>query len=386
MSTGPATRGSSADGGDDRVPARWLDALLVLHDAAHVEPYARAVQALFHAAIPPLRAVGVMFHPFEWQFPLLFCEPGEEEDWRKWMDRARADDIWLHRAKPTPSYTVGRHTDHTPDALLIESRIYRDLMCHHRIRYGAAVMVWENQHPLLLVQLLRATEQGDFEDDEMAIVQRLQPHIASSVKRLMREQRGNAARMALERVITDSESALLMVDWNLRPQAHNVPALAALHRWAQGGQRSRATKPPRKLTVPADLRAECERFKSSQSTSALALEGKVSRWTVPHPTETSWRCEIACYSGRPLSHPLFVLRIETPALESVPTAGTPSVSQNGLSPREREIVTLLRQGRTNREIAKALGKSEATVRNQLHSVFEKLGLKRRTELIARFRG
>jgi DNA-binding CsgD family transcriptional regulator/tetratricopeptide (TPR) repeat protein len=51
-----------------------------------------------------------------------------------------------------------------------------------------------------------------------------------------------------------------------------------------------------------------------------------------------------------------------------------------LSPREREIATLVAAGRTNREIGEALFISEHTVRNQLVSVFDKLGITRRTEL------
>jgi DNA-binding CsgD family transcriptional regulator len=51
-----------------------------------------------------------------------------------------------------------------------------------------------------------------------------------------------------------------------------------------------------------------------------------------------------------------------------------------LSPREREIVALVAAGKTNREIGETLFISEHTVRNQLVTVFDKLGVTRRTEL------
>lgn len=52
-----------------------------------------------------------------------------------------------------------------------------------------------------------------------------------------------------------------------------------------------------------------------------------------------------------------------------------------LSVRERGIVALVRRGLRNREIAEELGLTEGTVKVHLHKIFEKLGLRSRTELI-----
>jgi DNA-binding NarL/FixJ family response regulator len=54
-----------------------------------------------------------------------------------------------------------------------------------------------------------------------------------------------------------------------------------------------------------------------------------------------------------------------------------------LSPRELEVLELLVQGRANREIAKALFVSEATIKTHLLHVFEKLGVKDRTAAVTR---
>lgn len=54
-----------------------------------------------------------------------------------------------------------------------------------------------------------------------------------------------------------------------------------------------------------------------------------------------------------------------------------------LSPRERELVGLVRQGLKNRDIAEQLGITEGTVKVYLHSVFEKTGVGNRTELAIR---
>ena len=61
-------------------------------------------------------------------------------------------------------------------------------------------------------------------------------------------------------------------------------------------------------------------------------------------------------------------------------AEQPEVAQ--LSQREREVLVLVARGLTNREIAARLVISEATARNHVSHILEKLGLSRRSEAAA----
>lgn len=54
----------------------------------------------------------------------------------------------------------------------------------------------------------------------------------------------------------------------------------------------------------------------------------------------------------------------------------------GLTPRERVILQLITEGRTNREIAESLFLAEKTVRNYVSNVLAKLGMKNRTQVAA----
>lgn len=60
--------------------------------------------------------------------------------------------------------------------------------------------------------------------------------------------------------------------------------------------------------------------------------------------------------------------------------GKTSLSGFGVTEKEEELISLIAEGLSNREIAGKLFLSEGTVRNSVSVVMEKLGLKRRTQL------
>lgn len=64
-------------------------------------------------------------------------------------------------------------------------------------------------------------------------------------------------------------------------------------------------------------------------------------------------------------------------------ADAASVTAPALSPREREVLALVAEGRSNPEIGRALHIGEATVKTHLLHVFEKLGVNDRTRAVTR---
>lgn len=58
---------------------------------------------------------------------------------------------------------------------------------------------------------------------------------------------------------------------------------------------------------------------------------------------------------------------------------TPPSTAESLTPREREVITLVAEGRTNREIGRRLGVAERTARTHVSNILAKLGLASRTQ-------
>ena len=56
-----------------------------------------------------------------------------------------------------------------------------------------------------------------------------------------------------------------------------------------------------------------------------------------------------------------------------------------LTLRENEILALVAQGRSNKEVARELTISSATVKNHMHNILQKLRVSRRGQAVARLR-
>jgi two-component system response regulator DevR len=78
-------------------------------------------------------------------------------------------------------------------------------------------------------------------------------------------------------------------------------------------------------------------------------------------------------AGRAILDP----RVTDPVVRRVPKAET-------LSAQEQRVLALVVEGKTNKEIAAALGLSDKTVKNYLSNAFQKLGVSRRAQAAALF--
>jgi two-component system nitrate/nitrite response regulator NarL len=79
----------------------------------------------------------------------------------------------------------------------------------------------------------------------------------------------------------------------------------------------------------------------------------------------------------PLMTAALLKRLRTLSLRS------PSFDQDvGLTGRERDVVELLVQGLSNKEVAQGLAIEVATVKNHVHSIYRKLNIHRRSQLSA----
>ncbi len=86
------------------------------------------------------------------------------------------------------------------------------------------------------------------------------------------------------------------------------------------------------------------------------------------------------HRGETLVQPAITERI-LKGLASMATKEESSELVEPLSPKELEVLRLVAGGYSNREISTAIHKSEGTVKNQVSSILEKLGVRDRTQAV-----
>ncbi|MCI9889751.1 response regulator transcription factor [Micrococcales bacterium 31B] len=87
-------------------------------------------------------------------------------------------------------------------------------------------------------------------------------------------------------------------------------------------------------------------------------------------------------SGREIVDGLLKIVAGEELVDVVPSTSTAPSPAAKLTNSELRIVELVGQGLSNREVAEQLGLAEKTIKNHLTSILAKMGLKRRTQIVA----
>lgn len=218
---------------------------------------------------------------------------------------------------------------------------------------------------------------------------RFHRHFQTALERFLRAETENSIVLALRGFVSNSCTGLVTLDWDLRPCYSNRSAIQLCEAWAETdgprGQKGR-------VSLPEEIFKECVQLK-------IALAGQKPGDDRPEHLRV---LDCAAVPGlrasirlvRPaaagLHRPFFQVRLERPIGASGQGRnrknGLSDDMRNFLSPSERELLEVAAEGLSNEEIASRLGKSLATVKSQIQSIYRKLSISNRSELIARISG
>jgi len=365
---------------------RDAEALLVrLHEVDDVAKLAKATFELIEVQFP-YQFLILLFRPLEFELPCRFFPVKYKPVVDEYMAESHKHDIWLRRSPVNPNVSVVRHSDYTPQSLLRRSAYYKKVLVPLDSEYGASVVAWRDTTWLATLTVMRNKEQGDFSDEEMKELQALQPHFACVIRRMARYQESRLVDSSVRHFISSLPTATLILDWNLKVLHYNSTASHVCSQWKNGTHTS-FFKAPRRIQVPGDILAELEHMRPSIMAQKWGNgpRGRRSMHIDYHHPTTPWlsaSIEFLASRSLTLSKGTFLVTLKED--HSSNRGGTSSDKINQLSRRERECALLAAQGLHNRDIARKLGKSEITVRNQLSSIYRKLGIDTRHKLIAAF--
>src|SRR5215212_6361980 len=219
------------------------------------------------------------------------------------------------------------------------------------------------------MDLVRESGSPDFKPREANLLRRIAPQLGSGLK-----MAALRVQTPVEEAVTDVPGVLTL-DYQGRVVQHTPAAERWLRELEDLGPRWREREGlPRALrTIVLSLRRALspERDRDEESVPTLRARARSGRWLTLYGSLTE---------ATPERHAQTVIIIEpTKPEELLPF----SMTAYGLSPREEEIVKFVVRGLSTTRISRTLFISEHTVQNHLRSVFEKVGVRSRGELVKR---
>lgn len=358
--------------------------LIRLHEVDSIPKLAKATFELIDALMPH-QFVILLFRPLEFELPCHFSPVKYKPVVDDYMARNHKCDIWLRRSPVNPHVSVVRHSDYTPCAMLRRSAYYKKVLRPLGSAHGASVVAWRDDTWLGTLTVMRNEQQGDFTNEQMMELQALQPHFACVIRRMAGYQETRLIHSSLRHFMSSLPTATLILDWNLKVLHYNSIVGQICFQWKYGARAS-LFKAPGRFQVPGDILAAIERMRPSimkQKWNQSPGGRKSLHLNYTHPSMPWLSASIEFLPSRllSLSKGTFLVTLkESPSSSHRNTDVSDKLNQ--LTRRERECALLAAEGLHNQDIAKKLGKSQITVRNQLSSIYRKLGIDSRHKLIA----
>ena len=374
--------------------ARLEEEILQLHAAIDQDSLWRSVLRLLRKALPSHRVTLFLGHLGMAEARVVFTDPPIDRGDAWYRERARANPF-----SPFIERHVGRSHYHFhevvgPPAQFRKSAFYERFARIEGWDKGLSVMFWNGREMRAMFSLYRSPEQQDFTVGEREFLLDLARHIEIAIIRVQKINREETFRSALQAFTRNIPAPVMLLDWELKSVFVNVAAHESAAAWNLGRDKAARLNPREVFRVPAAILAAAQELKRQFTGSQEGIDRKrlPEAATLAHPRIAGLRARVSPvhYSPAMLARPGFiVLFLETSWLDETTSNEAQQARRERalqqLTAAERKVVEQVCLCRRNADIAAVLKKSPLTVKTQLNSIFQKLNLNSRAELITRLR-
>jgi len=351
--------------------------LLRLHAALDLPSFWKAIQGIINVALPgsfvglTLQHNPIMPMIAKWSHSI----PGGNFNSTFLQDYLRAH----------PQHRFVRSTDIFSNMEKLEkSEFYQKYMEPLKRRYAIGLFFWRGQRLICVILIMRTARQGEPNPQQTKLLQQLYPQFQTALHRLGSLEREHSTRIALGEFLRRLPLPTILLRWNLTLIYQNRAAREFCALWEKGPKIARVLKADD--PIPFEILEGCRALKGhwQEFPRAEFTPASTGDEIVHHPDRPHLRATISLHPIRSagVARPQFLVECEdfhsARSREQLP-------HMVRLTRREQDITRLVSDGRSNQEIADNAGLSLSMVKKHLHSVFRKLEITSRSQLMALMR-
>jgi DNA-binding CsgD family transcriptional regulator len=171
---------------------RFESLLLRLHASIDIREFWGALSSILDELVPHDACVAYLDYvdyAQTWDASRILSTPNARRS-REWLERRREVNMMPSFALSNPGLKLYRLSQVVPDPRqLRESEFFQRYMAAEGWYYSASLLFWDADRLASEIVIRRTAEQGDFTAREMALLQRLHPHMETTLQRLSAVER-----------------------------------------------------------------------------------------------------------------------------------------------------------------------------------------------------
>jgi DNA-binding CsgD family transcriptional regulator len=287
----------------------------------------------------------------------------------------RYDPLFSAQFDPKPTNRVFKTDDVIPYSQLTKLDYYREYLQHINWFGELVIRLCTDSGFWGTMSISRSPKQPYFDNTDVQKAELLLPYLINTFEATMFFSKINGERKAFEQWLESRPEGVVLLDTKIRPIFYNSKARQFC--LPLSGVKSELISKNADITLPKSMVEDCRHLASSHDTKSCFSHNRIintrdgDRYYIKY-TLINQPC-------KDIILPYFIVHINDLSKKD-DEAGVILIKDYGLSEREEKIAQYTGLGLTNKEIGKKLGISQFTVQSHLRNIFEKMGIKRRSQL------
>jgi DNA-binding CsgD family transcriptional regulator/GAF domain-containing protein len=280
--------------------------------------------------------------------------------------------------------TTFRLSDVAPSSPSVKTEYYKDFLRPQDIGAELVVCLLVDNRLSGSVSLFRSKRGVDFAYQEVQKARLASSYVSTIFRNAKLISQLREEKAVFQRSYESLGEGIIVLDDRLEARYWNSKAVDACHRLSPEGVNRRDCFDNQCLVIPEKVLEDClilkTGFVNGRGDGAFVRRRKI--YTGDETGGFRIASSIFTYPFQALSRPHFLISI-TNLPEIPPPSEGWTKGEYKLTKRELEVISHVSQGLTNQQIADKLFVSLFTVTTHLRNIYEKVGVRNRTELVFR---